>query len=208
MKRTILIGLAALGGMVASTGFLNAAGHSHVDENCNLTVPRDEMTNADAHQIYLCIADDMGRGYLTGPKKWVPLEFVEQFRTWTPASTLPADPGVHGERFLFTYVNSVGAAEYTQFKDEGAKMPAGTVIAKESFSVGDDGKTKHGPVFFMQKVAEGTSPRTNDWYYMAVQPNGKPLAVNVYKACNECHSAYEGSDYLAYPEEDVRRTGG
>ena len=75
-------------------------------------------------------------------------------------------------------------------------------------SIGEDGKAKAGPLFLMQKTARGISPRTNDWYYMAVQPNGTPMAVNVFTACNECHSAYSDSDYLGYPEEDVRATGG
>lgn len=203
MKRTILAASIAFGSLFGAATLLNAAS-GHVNANCDLTIDRDAMSYTDAHEIYLCIADKQGIGYQTGDKRWVNIDHVKQFRSWTPASTLPADPGVHSGRFLFTYVNSIGASEYLKFKDEGAKMPVGTVIAKESFSVKDSGKTKLGPLFIMEKVAPGTSPKTNDWYYTAVQPNGVPMAVNVFKACNECHSGFEGSDYLGYPDEEVR----
>lgn len=201
MKRVVLAASVAFGGLFGAASLLDAA-NSHVNADCNITIPRDEMTNRDAHDVYLCIADKQGIGYLTGDKRWVNRSHVEQFRTWTPASTLPADPGAHGDRFLFTYVNSVGASAYLRY--DGSTMPVGTVIAKESFSVKDSGKTKKGPLFIMEKVAPGTSPKTGDWYYTAVLPNGKPLAVNVFKACNECHSGFADQDYLGYPDEEVR----
>ena len=59
----------------------------------------------------------------------------------------------------------------------------------------------------MQKVEDGVSPRTGDWYYMAVAPNGAPMGVNVFTACNECHSAFESQDWLGYPDPDVRAGG-
>lgn len=204
MNRTILIAAIATTGLFAAATMPQAAS-DHVDGDCNLTIPRDDMTNRDAHAVYTCLADAMSVGYQTGDKRWIPAVFVEDYRNWTAASTLPADPGVHGERFLFTYVNSIGAEEYRKFADEDVAMPVGSVIAKESFSVGEDGKAKAGPLFLMQKAEVGASPKTNDWYYMAVAPNGTPMAPNVYTACNACHEAYADSDYMAYPEEDVRR---
>lgn len=205
MNRTILTAAIVATGLFA-TATMSQAANDHVDADCNLTIPRDDMTNADAHAVYTCLADTMSVGYQTGDKRWIPGEFVKDYRTWTPASTLPADPGVHGERFLFTYVNAIGAKEYMKYADEDVAMPVGSVIAKESFFVGENGKSKPGPLFLMQKAETGASPKTNDWYYMMVSPKGTPMAVNVYKACNECHQGgYADSDYMAYPEEDVRR---
>ena len=205
MIRAILTATLAAGGLLATAPALHAAS---VGEDCSLATPRGDMTHDDAQAVYDCLAGAMQDGYLEGDKRWIPRAFVAEYRNWTAASTLPADPGVHGGRFLFTWVNGTGAAEYVRFADERGAMPAGTVIAKESFTVSEDGKAKPGPLFLMQKTAQGISPRTNDWYYMAVQPNGTPMAVNVFTACNECHSAYSDSDYLGYPEEDVRATGG
>lgn len=84
-------------------------------------------------------------------------------------------------------------------------IPAGTVIAKESFAVTDKGKVQKGPLFLMQKVAAGTSPETMDWYYMAVAPNGTPMAVPVMTACNRCHMGnYGDRGGLGYPIEEAR----
>ena len=103
-----------------------------------------------------------------------------------------------------TWVNAVGADAYMDFADEGVVIPAGTVIAKESFDVKPDGKAVPGPLFFMEKVAAGRSPETNDWFYMMVAPNGAPQAVDVVAACHVCHEAYADQGNLGYPDEDVR----
>jgi len=205
MKRLSLLAAAA----ATCTALSGAMSTAHADghgayADCSAGKSVDDVSYREAYDVYACLADDLYTGYNTGDKRWIPAEFVKDYRNWWAASTLPANPGTHSERFLFTYVNETGADAYGKYA-EGLRMPTGTVIAKESFSIDAKGKGKPGPLFIMQKVAEGTSPRTNDWYYMAVAPSGTPMAVNVYTACNECHSGYEDSDYVAYPEEDVRR---
>ncbi len=186
-----------------TSGVIMAASGAMAAE-CAADKPRDDLTYEDAQAVYDCLAAKMQEGYAKGPKRWIPDAYIKEYRSWTRASTLPADPGVHGERYLLTYVNPVGADAYLEFKEEGAKMPAGTVIAKESFTIDAKGVGKPGPLFLMEKTAEGVSPATNDWYYMMVAPNGAPQAVDVMVACNECHSAFEGKDQLGYPEEEVR----
>ena len=142
-----------------------------------------------------------------GNKRWIPAEFVKDYRNWGLASTAPAAPGFHGQRFLVTYVNAVGFDEYTEYKSANVNIPAGTVIAKESFKVSESGKATAGPLFFMQKAEAGASPKTDDWYYMMVMPNGAPAAVNVFSACSACHMENFGeSGGLGYPVEDVRIT--
>ena len=163
-----------------------------------------DLNGAEAQAVYDCLKADMVAGYKKGNKRWIPKSYVDEYRGWTSASTFPAAPGFHGERFLLTFVNSVGAEQYLKYEDEGVSMPAGTLIAKESFSVDDNGKAKVGPLFLMEKVAAGTSPATDDWYYMMVAPNGAPQAVNVVQACHVCHSGFEGSDNLGYPVEEAR----
>lgn len=204
-----LAGLFSAAAVAAVTSF-GAFAPTHVaaapDANCNVGKSADDVSYREAHDVYLCLERKMFDGYNTNneKKRWVNASHVGQYRTWQAASTLPANPGVHSERFLFTYVNPIGAAAYTQFA-EGVRMPVGTVIAKESFSINSKGKSKPGPLFFMEKVAVGSSPKTNDWFYTMVNPNGTPVAVNVFKACNECHSAFSDTDFLGYPEEEVRR---
>lgn len=176
-----------------------ADGHS-----CNVGKSVDDVSYREAHDVYLCLERKMFDGYNTGDKKWVNASHVGQFRTWKAASTLPANPGFHSNRFLFTYVNPIGEAAYTQYRD-GVVMPVGTVIAKESFSISSKGKAKPGPLFIMEKVAPGTSPKTGDWFYTMVSAKGKPQAINVFKACHECHSGFADSDFVGFPVEEVRR---
>lgn len=172
---------------------------------CTTETAKDDVTSEEAQSLYDCIEADMHAGYVKGPKRWIPKAHVTDYRSWKKASTAPAAPGFHGERFLVTFVNDTGYDAYTEFKDENVVTPAGTVIAKESFTINKKGRVIPGPLFLMEKVAEGKSPETNDWYYMAVQPNGSPMAVNVMTACNECHMENFGEqDNLGYPAEEVR----
>jgi hypothetical protein len=191
---------AAIAAAVTLT-FLAAPAHAA----CDVDMPRNETTYEDAQAVWDCLADDLYAGYNTGSKRWIPAEFVENYRDWKLASTLPADPGFHSGRYLLTYVNDTGYAEYTRFAEDGSTdMPAGSVIAKESFSIADDGTVQKGPLFLMQRVAEGTSPRTDDWYYMMVMPNGTPAAVDIYSACNDCHMGFAHQGNLGYPVPEVR----
>lgn len=164
----------------------------------------DSLTGAEAEKVYECLSDKMHAGYKKGGKGWIDKSYVNDYRGWTRASSIPAAPGVHGDRFLITWVNKTGAAEYMKYAEE-PDIPAGTLIAKESFSVNKKGKAVAGPLFLMEKTAKGKSPETDDWYYMMVAPNGKPMAVNVMAACSTCHQgAYGHQGGLGYPVEEAR----
>lgn len=199
-----------LGTAVILTGFAITLGATAgADEaraaSCSAGKPRAEMTNADAQALYECLKEAMFDNYNKGDKRWIPPEFVSEYRDWKAANTAPAAPGFHGERYLVTYVSPAGYEEYTAFKEEDVNIPAGTLIAKESFDVAEDGSAKAGPLFIMQKVEEDKSPETMDWYYMMVMPNGTPAAVDVMTGCNECHVSTFGSrGGLGYPDEEVR----
>lgn len=174
--------------------------------NCNPSKKAgDDLTPTEAQAVYDCLKASLHKGYMKGPKKWIPKKFVKDYPNWTLASKYPAAPGFHGSRFLVTYVNKAGAAEYLKYADENVNIPAGTVIAKESFKVTAKGKVRKGPLFIMQKVKKGKSPKTLDWYYMGVAPNGKPMKFNPVKACSKCHMenfAEQGG--LGYPIEEAR----
>ena len=175
--------------------------------SCDPGKAGDDLTEDDLRALYACLSDDLHAGYKQGDKRWIPSEFVNNYRSWTPASAFPAAPGFHGNRFLMTYVNEIGAAEYLKYKSENVNVPPGTVIAKESFGVSDDGKVQNGPLFLMQKVAAGISPETDDWFYMAITPAGAPMALDVITACSECHQgAFGEQGGLGYPVEDARIT--
>ncbi|CTQ58450.1 MAG: cytochrome P460 family protein [Roseibium album] len=189
-----------LGGAIASLVFTTSAYAA-----CDVNKPGYELTGDEAEAVYDCLKSDLQAGYQKGSKRWIPEAFVKDYPGWTKASAFPAAPGFHGGRFLVTYVNSIGADEYLKYKPENVSIPAGTQIAKESFAIDDDGKVTKGPLFLMEKVAAGKSPKTDDWYYMMVAPNGSPQAVNVFTACSECHLENFGEQGgLGYPVEDAR----
>ncbi|MGX1500783.1 hypothetical protein ACSSV1_005852 [Labrenzia sp. MBR-25] len=172
---------------------------------CGLDKPGDELTEEDATKIYDCLSDDLHAGYKAGDKRWIPQSYVDDYRSWERVSTFPAAPGFHDGRFLVTYVNSIGAGEYLKYAEENVHIPAGTLIAKESFAVDDQGAVKKGPLFIMEKVVEGKSPDTDDWYYMMVSPQGNPVAVDVMTACSECHQGNFGHQGgLGYPVPEAR----
>lgn len=197
-----ILRLLALAATVVAGGTIVTAPAAHAA--CEAGKPGSDLTGPEAQAVYDCLKDSLLAGYGRGGKRWIPAEYVGDYRSWTPASTFPAAPGFHGERFLLTYVNAVGAEEYLKFEEEGVTMPAGTVIAKESFAVNDAGRAVPGPLFFMEKAAAGASPETDDWYYMMVAPDGTPQAVNVVEACHACHAGFDYRDSLGYPVEEAR----
>jgi len=199
-----ILGAGILGAGILGTG-IPGMGSPARAQSCDPGKPGGDLTHDEAQAVYDCIKEDLHAGYMTGDKMWIPAAFVADYRGWTPANTLPANPGFHGGRFLLTFVSEPGASAYLEYKDENVDIPAGTVIAKESFAVDDAGKVEKGPLFIMQKVEAGKSPETMDWYYMAVAPNGSPMAVPVMTACNECHMGNFGHQGgLGYPVEEVR----
>ncbi|MEO1773748.1 MAG: hypothetical protein AAFS07_02215 [Pseudomonadota bacterium] len=201
LSRALAATLAAsLAATLAFTGTPAAA----LDAACNPNKAGTELTGEEAQAVYECIAADLDAGWKTGPKRWIPADRTETYRDWDLASRFPAAPGFHGERFLVTRVNATGHDAYTRYADDPS-IPAGTLIAKESFTVTEAGEVKAGPLFFMEKVNTGSSPETMDWYYYAVAPSGTPMAVNVMTACNSCHVetfGFQGG--MGYPVPEAR----
>ena len=194
--------------MGSALAFVLAACAAPTADNgsCKVGKSGDELSYEEANAVYECIADALHAGYKTGDKRWVNADFVNNYRSWTYAATLPANPGFHSDRFLLTWVNQTGAAEYLKYA-ENPNMPAGSVLVKESFSVTEAGDVEKGPLFIMEKVAAGTSPNTGDWFYSMVAPGGAPVAVNVKAACSTCHEGFAEQGNMGYPVEEVRIGG-
>lgn len=194
---SFLRSIAAAGGLIFVATAANAA--------CDPEKPGAELSMEEANELYQCIEEMLYKGYNSGDSRWIPKEYVSDYRDWVKVSSAPAAPGFHSGRFLVTWVNEAGAEEYMKYLDERGPMPEGTLIAKESFGVDDAGKLSPGPLFLMEKVEEGKSPRTNDWYYMMMGPGGQPVAVDVYTACAACHNDNFGQrDGMGYPVEEAR----
>ena len=131
--------------IAAAAALFAAAAAGPAAAACKAPAAADEMTPAQAAAVFDCLKAGMQAGYAKGPKRWIPKSYVSDYRSWTVASSAPAAPGVHGDRFLMTWVNAAGAETYLKYADEGVSVPAGTVIAKESFTIGKDGTARPGP---------------------------------------------------------------
>ncbi len=158
-----------------------------------------DLEAAGVVALYDCLKDKMVEGYTKGDN-----EVAAEYRNWAVTSTRPAVAGAHSNRFLQTFANDIAAEQYLKFEEESVVMPAGSVLAKESFGINKKkGIGKLGGLFIMTKLDAGGAPETADWLYSAVQPNGKPMKIKQ-SFCHNCHVSWEAQDMLAYPLEEVR----
>jgi len=156
-----------------------------------------DMSAEDITAFYDCMEASMAEAYAKND-----LEAAGAYRDWTVTSTRPAVQGAHSGRLLKTFANDVAAGEYLKFAPEGVEMPAGSVLAKESFGM-NDGTGAIGPLFLMTKLEEGESPDTDDWRYDAVTGSGGTMGISQ-AFCHDCHVQWDAQDNLAYPIEAVR----
>ena len=83
-------------------------------------------------------------------------------------------------------------------------MPAGAVIAKNSFPVNENGEFKLGPMVVMEKMPAGFYYLSGDWRYTTVLPDGsvvgqtKGANADRVDFCIKCHLAAEKRDHLFF----------
>lgn len=194
-----LLAVAALGATVAASAIFTTVDPrpAHAAD-CTVSKAIDDMTEADINALYGCMREKLVAGYGKSGKG-----IGKDYAGWKAASTRPAAPGVHGGRFLMTYVNDIGHAEYVKYSDANPKMPVGTIIAKESFKPNKKGKVRFGPLLIMTKLEAGKAPKYGDWLYAGINGKGKNFKVSQ-KFCHDCHGNYDDQDFLGYPDEDAR----
>jgi hypothetical protein len=165
-----------------------------------VTVPDDEM-----QALYDCLKplmlDAYGPGDHAASGEW---------GDWERFSTRAYVSGTHGGRFVQNYANDVGAEDYGKFEDVDA-MPGGSVLAKPSFTVDARGEAALGPLFLMEKMADGWNADTADWRYAMVNADGSTFGVtggqnsDGMMFCHQCHTAGQDADYLLFLPEEFRR---
>ncbi|MEL6734293.1 MAG: cytochrome P460 family protein [Pseudomonadota bacterium] len=188
-----IIKKAAIGGALffaLSTGSAWAA--------CTTDIKKDDLTDAQVQGLYDCIKDKLREGYASQGEAE-----AKDYQSYKAASTQPAVNGTHGGRFLMTFVNDIGFAEYTKFSEDRTAMPVGSILAKESFNVSKKGTVPHGPLFIMTKVAAGNADEFGNWIYSAYTPKGKVMKIKQ-GFCHACHEAFSDQDSMGYPGEDYR----
>jgi hypothetical protein len=158
--------------------------------------PADLAPDA-AEQIYLQVAAALAAGYA---RSAYPL--AQEYQGWRRYNNAPYLSATHGNKYLSNYVNETGAG-YANFEDAG-KMPVGTIIAKDSFSMTQSREILLGPLFVMEKMPAGFNEISGDWKYIQIQPDGTLLgetngegSVSV-RYCIGCHNAVAQQDHLFF----------
>lgn len=91
-------------------------------------------------------------------------------------------------------------------------MPEGSILAKDSFSVDDQGNVAIGPLFLMEKMPSGFLEESGDWRYATIDPDGSVMELDpanitgVMQSCISCHAvAAETTDHMMLLPEEYRR---
>ncbi|CCQ73165.1 cytochrome P460 family protein [Magnetospira sp. QH-2] len=184
----------------------NPCGPANPCNPCGGAAEVPELNNAEAQAAYKCILPEMRAAYGGSGEA-----SVVNYTGWDNVATAPYQAATHGDRYVNNWVNKTGAAAYRQYENIG-KAPAGTVIAKDSFTVSPHGKVGVGPLFVMEKMASGFNKATDDWRYTMILPDGSVFGKTKAKNdpgmafCHECHGAVaEDQDSLMFLPEEVRK---
>ena len=123
-------------------------------------------------------------------------------------SRTPYISDTHGGRFVMNYANAAGKA-YGKYEEAG-RLPNGTVLYKDSFTIDGGGRVAVGPLFVMTKMEAGFDAASGDWKYSMVMPDGSIFGeTNGRNAagmqfCVDCHAAAAETDYLMFMPEEAR----
>ena len=152
-----------------------------------------------AEAIYQGLLDKLVQGYLNAK-----LDDLD-YRAWQRLNRHPHLSDAHGMRYVNAYANPA-AAGFTAVTRE-TPMPAGAIVALDSFSVIHSGATSRGPLFLMEKMPAGFWPEAGDWRYTLIMPNGRLYGSSkgqgnaAMQFCADCHEQAAERDYLfALPE--------
>ncbi|MBL6927995.1 MAG: cytochrome P460 family protein [Rhodospirillales bacterium] len=193
----ILVPLAGFAQSTNDTDPLRPKRHFKVQRPASLSPP-ETLT------IYDNIANEMAKGYAVSMDP-----AARHFRKWRRFNSAPYKSATHGNRYINNYVNGIGVSAYGPM-ESGEKMPAGSIIAKDSFTVTSDTAVFAGAFFVMEKLAENARPETGDWRYTMIMPDGSYLGdsegdnADKVAFCHECHKSKAKNDYLFFIPKKYR----
>lgn len=193
----------------------SAQGHPQVQESQRFSGEPDrprrhyriqnpaDLAPEEAAAIYRDLAAELAEVYARSGDR-----LIAGYQTWQRFNSAPYKSTTHGRRYVNNFANET-ARNYARYEDAG-RLPEGSVVIKDSFVVTDDGEVSPGPLFVMEKMAEGFNYVTGDWRYSMISAEGKflgrtngPGAQRV-EFCIACHLAVEDQDHLFFVPEDAR----
>lgn len=165
-----------------------------LDAHVRIKNPAD-LDQSQANKVYGEIIERMSDGYaLSGNSS------AEVYQEWRRFSTAPYLSSGHGNRYVSNYGNAISSG-YLEL-EEGAQMPQGSILAKDSFTVTDNQKVYPGALFLMEKLEAGKNPDTGDWRYVMILPDGSLFGDTTganpdsMEFCHDCHEQVEVLDFL------------
>lgn len=155
------------------------------------------LSPAEADRTYADLRQAMAQGYArTGDPA------ISSYQNWTRYNTAPYASMTHGRRYVNNYANVVAQA-YGAYENAG-RLPVGSILAKDSFVVTEDGDSRPGALFLMEKMAPGFNYVTGDWRYSMVTAEGDlagktgGFGAERVEFCITCHLAREDFDHLYF----------
>ena len=164
------------------------------------------LTPPEAMSIYDNVSERMFKGYAASKDPT-----AMTYRNWRRYNTAPYNSATHGNRYVNNYANAKAKAGHYGRLAPGGKLPVGSIIAKDSFTVTNNHAVFAGALFIMEKLAKGTSPKTDDWRYQMIMPDGslfgdtQGIGAAEVSFCHGCHSKKAGNDSLYFIPEKFRR---
>ena len=157
----------------------------------------------DAERLYSDLKADMATRYgLSGQPG------AGSYQTWKRYNRAPYPSVSHGNRYLNNYGNPASQA-YGRYEQAG-KLPVGSILAKDSITVSEDGQAMPGALFLMEKMEAGFNYVSDDWRYTMIMPDGSLFGTTNgegserVKFCISCHLAVEQQDHLFFIPEKYR----
>ncbi len=161
------------------------------------------MTDAEAVKVYDCLMKELKAAYAKSDDAT-----AVSYQAWPRYSQHAYVSGTHGNRYVQNYANATARA-YGAYEKAG-RMPAGSVLAKDSFAVTPKGKVTVGPLFIMEKMNAGFNPAGGDWRYTMIMPNGsvfgatKGAGSKKVAFCADCHMSVSEVDSMLFLPDEYR----
>ncbi len=174
------------------------------EENSHVAIENPaKLTHDEANTIYDSLKEILSESYGLAE-----LSEIKDYQNWERYNSAPYISVTHGKRFVNNYANELGK-DYGKLA-EGEQYPAGTVFAKDSITVTDEGKNFMGAMFVMEKLESGKNTETGDWRYIMVLPDGTQYGdttgddPELVKYCHTCHVGVASKDYVFFIPKNYR----
>lgn len=175
------------------------------EEHLRLTTP-GALAPAKAEAIYGRIKKDLAQSYAPAHDPT-----ARNYPRWQRFNTAPYLSATHGNRYVNNFANAKAAKAGYGKLEPGQRMPPGAVVVKDSVTVTKTGEVFPGALFYMEKLAPGRSPKTADWRFVQILPDGSYFGDTIgdngedVAYCFTCHNAMADVDFLFFLPEEYRR---